>query len=142
MAGAEPGVPADLAGLPPCLVSVGTFDHLRDDSLFLAPRLAAAGVEDIDDKHGIHFNHVNLALTAAAEGQGVVLSIHALASEDIAAGRLVIPFDIALPLEYAYYLITREDRTDHLQTTQFRDWIIAEARAENGYAVEDPEAAA
>ncbi len=92
--------------------------------------LDAAGVDDVDAKHGIHFNHVNLALTAAAEGQGVVLSIDALASDDIAAGRLVMPFDIALPLEYAYYLITREDRTDHPQTAQFRDWIIAEARAE------------
>jgi acetyl esterase/lipase len=36
---------ADLAGLPPCLVSVGTYDHLLDDSLFVAPRLAAAGVD-------------------------------------------------------------------------------------------------
>lgn len=36
---------ADLHGLPPCLVSVGSFDHLFDDSLFLAPRLAAAGVD-------------------------------------------------------------------------------------------------
>ena len=36
---------ADLSGLPPCLVSVGGYDHLRDDSLFLAPRLAAAGVD-------------------------------------------------------------------------------------------------
>ena len=33
---------ADLRGLPPCLVSVGTYDHLLDDSLFLAARLAAA----------------------------------------------------------------------------------------------------
>lgn len=33
---------ADLSGLPTCLVSVGTFDHLLDDSLFLATRLAAA----------------------------------------------------------------------------------------------------
>lgn len=36
---------ADLAGLPPCLLSVGSLDHLRDDSLFLAPRLSAAGVD-------------------------------------------------------------------------------------------------
>ncbi len=33
---------ADLTGLPPCLVSVGTFDHLLDDSLFFAIRMAAA----------------------------------------------------------------------------------------------------
>ena len=34
---------ADLAGLPPALVTVGTLDPLLDDSLFLAPRYAAAG---------------------------------------------------------------------------------------------------
>jgi acetyl esterase/lipase len=38
---------ADLRGLPPCFVSVGTSDHLFDDSLTLATRAAAAGV-DVD----------------------------------------------------------------------------------------------
>jgi acetyl esterase/lipase len=38
---------ADLRGLPPCLVSVGTCDHLLDDSLLFASRAAAAGV-DVD----------------------------------------------------------------------------------------------
>lgn len=33
---------ADLSGLPPCLMSVGTNDHLADDSLFFAVRMAAA----------------------------------------------------------------------------------------------------
>jgi acetyl esterase/lipase len=36
---------ADLRGLPPCLVSVGSCDHLVDDSLLFASRAAAAGVE-------------------------------------------------------------------------------------------------
>jgi acetyl esterase/lipase len=36
---------ADLRGLPPCFVSVGTNDHLLDDSLMFAARAAAAGVE-------------------------------------------------------------------------------------------------
>ena len=38
---------ADLSGLPPCLVSVGTCDHLFDDSLLFAARATAAGV-DVD----------------------------------------------------------------------------------------------
>ena len=109
---------------------------LHDDTVYegrpdWATWLAAAGVDDVDSRHGIHFNHVNLALTAATEGQGVVLSMSTLAAEDIAAGRLVIPFDIALPLEYAYYLITREDRSEHEQTALFREWVMAEARAHN-----------
>lgn len=36
---------ADLRGLPPQLLSVGTCDHLLDDSLFFAARSAAAGNE-------------------------------------------------------------------------------------------------
>jgi acetyl esterase/lipase len=35
---------ADLHGLPPCFVSIGTCDHLLDDSLLFASRAAAAGV--------------------------------------------------------------------------------------------------
>ena len=35
---------ADLRNLPPCLISVGTCDHLLDDSLIFATRAAAAGV--------------------------------------------------------------------------------------------------
>ena len=38
---------ADLRELPPCLVSVGSCDHLVDDSLLFAARAAAAGV-DVD----------------------------------------------------------------------------------------------
>ena len=34
---------ADLAGLPPSMITVGTADWLLDDSLFLATRHAAAG---------------------------------------------------------------------------------------------------
>ena len=108
---------------------------LHDDTRYegrpdWATWLKAAAVDNVDSTHGVHFNHVNLALTAAVEGQGVVLSINALASEDIAAGRLVIPFDIGLPLEYAYYLITLEEVTDHPNTAAFRSWLIEEARQE------------
>jgi acetyl esterase/lipase len=36
---------ADLTGLPPCLLSVGTCDHLFDDTMLFATRAAAAGVD-------------------------------------------------------------------------------------------------
>ena len=93
--------------------------------------LEAAGVNDIDADRGLHFNHGNLAINAAVDGQGVVLSMKALASDDIAAGRLVTPFNIALPLEYAYYLITLEELTDHPHTAAFCEWLLEEASWES-----------
>jgi acetyl esterase len=51
---------ADLRGLPPALMSVGTTDHLLDDTLLLASRWAAAGSEvelfvAPDMPHGFYF---------------------------------------------------------------------------------------
>ena len=61
---------ADLRGLPSCLVSGGALDHLLDDSLFLAQRLAAAEVEvDLvvypDSPHG--FEYLPSPMTGAYE---------------------------------------------------------------------------
>jgi LysR family glycine cleavage system transcriptional activator len=93
--------------------------------------LKAAKVAGVDADRGLHFNHGNLAINAAVDGQGVVLSMKALASGDIAAGRLVVPFNIALPLEYAYYMITLEELTDQPHTAAFRDWLLQEAAQED-----------
>jgi len=93
--------------------------------------LKAANVKSVDASHGMHFNHANLALTAAIDSQGVVLSMRALASADLAAGRLVVPFDISLPLEYAYYVITLKEFARHKRITAFRDWLISEAVMED-----------
>ena len=92
--------------------------------------LSAAGVKSVDGKRGLHFNHGNLAINAAVDGQGVVLSMKALASGDIAAGRLVIPFSQELPLEYAYYMISPEEGEIHPHTAIFREWLLDEASKE------------
>jgi acetyl esterase len=62
---------ADLSGLPPSLISVGGLDHLRDDSLFLAPRLAASAVEVElqvypDSPHGYQTLPTQMAAASAA----------------------------------------------------------------------------
>ncbi len=106
---------------------------LHDDTQYegrpnWATWLSSAGINNIDSRHGIHFNHVNLALTAAVNGQGVVLSMAEMASDDIAAGRLVVPFDISLPLIQAYYVITLKEYAEHPRIAAFREWLIEEAR--------------
>ena len=90
--------------------------------------LEAAGVEGIDITRGMHFNHASLGLDAAIDGIGVVLSYPVLAAADIAAGRLLMPFDFGVPLVYAYYLVSPDAAAGQPAITAFREWITAEAR--------------
>ena len=85
-------------------------------------------VPGIDVRRGLHFNQVSLAMDAAVDGQGVLLSIDALAYHDIAAGRLCVPFDLKMPLEHAYYVIRPDSATANQEATDsFTNWIISEA---------------
>lgn len=86
------------------------------------------GIEGIDTHHGgLHFNQVSLALAAALDGQGVLLSMDILARSDIEAGRLCIPFDLKMPLEHAYYVIRPKSSTTNQNAADtFIEWIISE----------------
>ena len=87
---------------------------------------AAAGLQGANDTRGIHFGHAMQALEAAIDGQGVALSLKPLASADIAAGRLVVPFAIELPLRMAYYVVQEQGEPDS-HADAFRDWVVGEA---------------
>ncbi len=91
--------------------------------------LKLANIDGVDVKRGPHFNQVSLAMEAAIDGQGVLLSINILAQRDIDAGRLCIPFDLHMPLEHAYHVIRPEAATaNQASTEKFIRWLVAEAR--------------
>ncbi len=87
----------------------------------------AAGIKGGDPTRGPGFTGSSLVLQAAAEGQGVALGRGALAANDLAAGRLVKPFDISLPATFAYYLVCPEANAERPKIVAFRDWLLAEA---------------
>jgi LysR family glycine cleavage system transcriptional activator len=89
--------------------------------------LAAAGVAAVPARKGTHFNSVQLVLQAAMEGQGVALGIDVLAAEDVSAGRLVVPFDVRISVDSAYYLVTLEETAKLSRVAAFRRWILCEA---------------
>ncbi len=91
--------------------------------------LLAAGVTDIDPTRGTVFTDSGMVVQAAAEGQGVALARSALAAADLAAGRLVKPFDISMPAEYAYYVVCPEATAERPKVAAFREWVLAEAVA-------------
>jgi len=105
---------------------------LHDDAYVdWAMWLLVAGVEDFDSMHGPYFTDSGLVLQAAADGQGVALARGALAADDIAAGRLVKPFDIAIPTEYAYYILTPRATSQHPKIVAFREWLLEEVAKGN-----------
>ncbi len=89
--------------------------------------LDAAGVVDVVPQHGLSFNYANLMLQAAIDGLGVGLSQNTLARDDLVAGRLVKPFDITLPTDYAYYVVAPELTADRPKIVAFRNWLLDEA---------------
>jgi LysR family glycine cleavage system transcriptional activator len=44
---------------------------------------------------------------------------------DIAKGRLVVPFKIALPADAGFYLVSPEARADSPKLSAFRQWLVA-----------------
>jgi LysR family glycine cleavage system transcriptional activator len=92
--------------------------------------LERAGVQGIDVQRGPVFEDSAMLLDAAAEGQGVALGRSALVAADLAAGRLVKPFDISLPFALTHYLVCPEATADRPKIAAFRAWLLAEARVQ------------
>jgi LysR family glycine cleavage system transcriptional activator len=91
--------------------------------------LLAAGVDNVDAERGLHFSQTALALQAAVDGQGVALGDASLVSDDLAARRLVRPFELTLkgPSDFAYHVIAPEAAAERPLVKAFREWILAEA---------------
>jgi LysR family transcriptional regulator, glycine cleavage system transcriptional activator len=91
--------------------------------------LTAAGVTDIDATRGIHFDQGVMAIQAAIDGHGVALGDSSLTAMDLAQGRLVRPFDLALktPARFAYWIVVPPHAAERPLVVAFRDWLRMEA---------------
>jgi LysR family transcriptional regulator, glycine cleavage system transcriptional activator len=88
--------------------------------------LTAAGLPaDIARQPGITFDMIFMTIQAAIDGIGVAMGRTSYVQDDIAKGRLVVPFKIALPADAGFYLVSPEGRREAPQLTAFRDWMIA-----------------
>ena len=99
--------------------------------------LDAAGVAGVDSDSGPGFTDSRLVLQAAIGGHGVALARSLLVADDLAAGRLVRPFEIALPAGFAYYIVTAPEDWDRPKVRAFREWLEAEKA---GVALPEPPA--
>ena len=90
--------------------------------------LEAAGASGVDASRGTHFSLPDHGLQASIDGAGVVLGWRSLAAKDVAAGRVVEPFDLTLSLGSSFYLVYPEAHSLRLNITALRDWLMQEVR--------------
>jgi LysR family glycine cleavage system transcriptional activator len=89
--------------------------------------LRKAGATKVDPRRGLQFDHSTMALEAAADGLGVTLAMPLLAAAELDRGDVQIAFPLPLPLNKAYYAVTRESELPRPEVAEFRAWLLAEA---------------
>jgi len=82
---------------------------------------------DIDCTHGLSFKDPSLALQAAIDGLGIAMGYIELASDDLATGKLIKPFDLDVKHPWSYYIVLPESSHDDTQTQLFCDWLRQQA---------------
>jgi LysR family glycine cleavage system transcriptional activator len=72
-----------------------------------------------------------MVIEAAILGQGVALARRSLSLDELAAGRLVLPFPRVAPVAtgLAYYLVGPRENFKRPEIAAFRGWIRREARS-------------
>jgi LysR family glycine cleavage system transcriptional activator len=87
--------------------------------------LTLAGVPELSARRNEYYTDTNVRQQAAMERLGFALVCPALVTDDIAAGRLVLPFETRLN-SHGYYLIVPENRLSIANVRRFVSWLIRE----------------
>ena len=91
--------------------------------------LTAAGLPaDISKLPGLTFDLILMTVQAALDGIGVAMGRTSYVEGDIAKGRLVVPFQITLPTDAGFYLVSPEGRADPPKLAAFRKWLAASSQ--------------
>jgi LysR family glycine cleavage system transcriptional activator len=91
--------------------------------------LTAAGLPtNISRQPGLSFDLILMTVQAAIDGIGVAMGRTSYVQDDIAKGRLVVPFQIALPADAGFYLVSPAASADPPKLSAFRQWLLASAK--------------
>jgi LysR family glycine cleavage system transcriptional activator len=88
--------------------------------------LAAAGADPVTPAGQLQFDDYTMGLAAAVDGQGVILGYSGYTQAEVAAGALIQPFELSVPVMKAYYLVYPKERLADYRVRAFRDWVISE----------------
>jgi LysR family glycine cleavage system transcriptional activator len=117
---------APLATLGRLALIHDTTAHLEAELPTWCQWMAQHGLAGIDCTRGLSLNSM-LAVQAAVDGRGILLGRSVIVADDIAAGRLVRPFDIATKVPQAYHIVMRPDDAGAPKVAAFRRWLLHES---------------
>lgn len=124
--------PALLTGENPLITPEDLKHHtlLHDETLSaqsLVPDwhvwLASHGLNYMDADRGLRFSNPLMAIEAAINGQGVALGCSFIVADDLAAGRLIKPFDLPYKLTSGYFFVY-QDPSPQEKVSRFYDWLM------------------
>lgn len=95
--------------------------------------LRAVGAPDLaEGTRRLQVDNSLLAFQLAANRCGVALARSSLAQEEVTTGRLTYPFEAAVAIDEAFYLVSTPGAQTHPDTGAFRDWLLEAAGAGEG----------
>lgn len=90
--------------------------------------LHISGIENSGFNRGLQLSSSQLSTTAARENLGVALADRTLSSREIENGKLIMPFDILLDTQKAFYLVHNKNRMVTYGMRVFKEWVIDEVQ--------------
>ncbi len=84
-------------------------------------------IREIDAAHGPEFETLNLACQAASEGIGIAVGIVAFVADDLAAGRLELPFAFRRRGNRDFHVVARSGGANARAVGRYLRWLREEA---------------
>ncbi|MCY6380118.1 LysR substrate-binding domain-containing protein [Hoeflea prorocentri] len=93
--------------------------------------LRAAGAADVVDAgRGVQVDNSLVAFELAARGCGVALARSCLVDPMFESGRLARPFDLQVPIDEAFHLVSKQTDQEHADGAVLRAWLLEVAERE------------
>ena len=124
--GVEGGVLKRVSDLKNC-----TLIHVLGYEEGWAKWLRRAGAADVVDAgRGVQVDNSLVAFELAACGCGVALARSCLVDPMFESGRLSRPFDLKVPIEEAFHLVSMKTDHEHVDGAVLREWLLEVAERE------------
>lgn len=98
--------------------------HVAQTPAAWAAWLRAAGLDGLEPRRHVRYDHVAIALSAAESGQGVALSTPVLCERRLRDGRLRSPFALRVRSDETYHFVCREEDLGDRRVSALRDWLV------------------